>query len=243
MHGAVSQQPQFDIERDAAAVAHSAAHAFWQLADSILAGDSVFRVALAGGHTPAGMYHEIVRQRPTDSHWRQLHFYFGDERAVPPDHPDSNFKMAKAALFDHAPLSSRQIHRMPGEQRPIQAAALSYERELAGDALDLVLLGVGVDGHTVSLFPGSPALNESVRHVVDTIAPPGNAVRERLTITLPCIAQAREAWFIVTGAEKAHIVERVHRHSDEPPLPASLVRAARVVWFLDRAAGAALLTS
>ncbi len=243
MHGTVSQQPQFEIERDAAAVAYSAAHAFWQLADSTLAAESVFRVALAGGHTPAGMYHEIVRQRPTGNRWRQLHFYFGDERAVPPDHPDSNFKMAKAALFDHAPLSSGQIHRMPGEQKPLDAAAQSYERELAGHALDLVLLGVGTDGHTASLFPGSPALNESVRHVVATVAPSGNAVRERLTITLPCIAHAREAWFLVTGAEKARIVERIRRAGDNPPLPATLVRAARVVWFLDRAAGTSLLTS
>ncbi|MGH7710755.1 MAG: 6-phosphogluconolactonase [Gemmatimonadaceae bacterium] len=235
--------PTIIIERDAAAVAYASAHLFWQLADTVLTAQSVFRVALAGGHTPAGMYHEIVRQHPTGDAWRRLHFFFGDERAVPPDHPDSNYRMIKAALFDHAPLSPTQIHRMPGEQRPLEAAAQSYERELAGQALDLVLLGIGEDGHTASLFPGSSALTETVRWVLPLSAPPGNAVRERLTITLPCIAQAREAWFLVTGAEKARIVERIHRGTDQPPLPAAMVRAQRVAWLLDRAAGAALVTA
>jgi 6-phosphogluconolactonase len=115
---------------------------------------------------------------------------------------------------------------------------------LGGEALDVVLLGLGVDGHTASLFPGSPALAELSRWVLSTTAPEGNAVRERLTMTLPCIAQAREAWFLVTGANKARIVERVHRaRGDSPPLPAALARAARVVWYLDRAAGAALVSS
>jgi len=152
--------------------------------------------------------------------------------------------MAKGALFDHAPVSPAQIHRMVGEQRPLDAAARAYELELGGVALDLVLLGLGEDGHTASLFPGSPALAEQSRWVLSTTAPPGNAVRERLTITLPCIAQAREAWFLVTGANKAGIVEQVHGPSGkQTPLPAALVRAARVAWYLDRAAGAALVSS
>lgn len=231
------------IERDAAAVAHAAAHAFLELADASIAARRAFRIALAGGHTPAGMYHEIVRQRPTGDAWRQIQFFFGDERGVPPEHPDSSYRMAKGALFDHAPVSPAQIHRMAGEQRPLDAAALAYEGELAGEALDLVLLGLGVDGHTASLFPGSPALAEQSRWVLSTTAPPGNAVRERLTMTLPCIAQARAAWFLVTGPDKARIVEQVHRASGDPPLPAALVRATRIVWYLDRAAGAALVAS
>lgn len=241
MSRAVSPPPaQISIERDPAAVAYAAAHEFWKLADAVLAARRTFRVALAGGHTPSGMYHEVVRQRPTSGDWRELQFFFGDERAVPPEHPDSNYRMAKAALFDHAPIAPPQIHRMQGEMRPLANAAREYERELAGEALDLVLLGVGADGHTASLFPGSPALEEKSHWVVDTIAPTGNAVRERLTLTLPCIAQAREAWFLVTGAEKARIVERIHRSDDA--LPAAMVRATRVVWFLDRAAGAALVS-
>lgn len=232
------------VERDSAAVAHAAAHAFWQLADATLATRRSFRVALAGGHTPAGMYHEIVRQRPSGDAWRQMQFFFGDERAVPLEHPDSNYRMAKAALFDHVPVSTTQIHRMPGEQRPLDAAARAYEVELGGVALDLVLLGLGEDGHTASLFPGSPALAEQSRWVLSTTAPPGNAVRDRLTITLPCIAQARDAWFLVTGANKARIVEQVHRPTGEQAhVPAALVRATRVVWYLDRAAGAALVSS
>lgn len=232
------------VERDAAAVAHAAAHAFWQLADTTIATRGVFRVALAGGHTPAGMYHEIVRQRPSGEAWRHIHFFFSDERATPADHADSNYRMAKGALFDHAPVSPAQIHRMPGEQRPLDAAARAYEVELGGVALHLVLLGVGEDGHTASLFPGSSALTEQSRWVLSTQAPPGNAVRDRLTITLPCIAQARDAWFLVTGANKARIVEQVHQATgNEAPLPAALVRAARVVWYLDRAAGVAIVSS
>jgi 6-phosphogluconolactonase len=238
MHGAVSAA-HITIEHDAAAVAYAAAHAFWRLADAVLAEKGVFRTALAGGHTPSGMYHEIVRQRPTGDVWRHVEFFFGDERGVPPDHPDSNYRMAKAALFDHAPVAARQIHRMRGEQRPLDDAAIGYEREIGGVPIDLILLGVGLDGHTASLFPGSQALNESKRWVLGTFAPPGNAVRERLTLTLPCIAQAREAWFIVTEPEKARIVGQIHSGEDAT-LPAAMVRAPRIVWFLDRAAGAAL---
>ncbi len=231
------------VERDVAAVAYAAAHAFWEIADATLAGRPEFRVALAGGHTPAVVYHEIVRQRPAGDAWRRIQFFFGDERGVPPEHPDSNYRMAKAALFDHAPVSAAQIHRVAGEQRPLDAAARAYEAELAGEALDLVLLGIGADGHTASLFPRTAALAEQSRWFVSATAPPGNAVRERLTITLPCIAQARQAWFLVTGSDKARVVERLHRSpSEDDPLPAALVRATRVVWYLDRAAGAALVT-
>lgn len=242
MSGTVRPPPhQIEIERDPAAVAYAAAHEFWKFADATLSARGELRVALAGGHTPSGMYHEVVRQRPGGAAWKQIHFFFGDERGVPPDHPDSNYRMAKAALFDHAPVVPEQIHRMPGERRPRDQAAREYEEELGGKALDLVLLGVGGDGHTASLFPDSPALAETSRWVLDTIAPPGNAVRERLTITLPCIARAREAWFLVTGTDKARIVGRIHGEN-EATLPAAMVRATRVVWFLDRAAAALVAT-
>lgn len=241
MPGAMSDT-DLNIERDPEAVAYAAAHAFWQLADESVSERTTFRVALAGGHTPAGMYHELVRQRPTGEVWKGMQFFFGDERAVGPEHPDSNYRMAKAAIFDHAPLSSGQIHRMPGEIRPLDQAARAYEETLAGEPLDLVLLGIGADGHTASLFPGSATLEERSRWVVPAQAPPGAAVRERLTITLPCIAKAREAWFLVTGAEKASVVARVHQATDDPPLPAARVRATRVVWFLDRAAAAGVVT-
>lgn len=239
MSGAVTRR-ELRIERDADAVAYAAAHAFWQLADTVLRERPEFRVALAGGHTPAGMYHELVRQRPTGEVWRGLQFFFGDERAVGPEHPDSNYRMAKAAIFDHAPLAASQIHRMPGEVRPLELAARQYEQTLGGSGLDLVLLGIGADGHTASLFPDSVALQEQSRWVLPVIAPPGNAVRERLTITLPCMAAAREAWFLVTGTQKAGVVATAQETTDDPSLPATLVHATRVVWFVDRAAAAAI---
>ncbi len=241
MPGAVSP-PVLSVERDAEGVAYAAAHSFWQSIDAALTERPTFRIALAGGHTPAGMYHELVRQRPTGEVWKRLQFFFGDERAVGPEHPDSNYRMAKAAIFDHAPVSPPQIHRIPGELRPLDEAARAYEKTLAGEPLDLVLLGVGADGHTASLFPDSPTLAEKSRWVLPATAPPGNAVRERLTITLPCIASAREAWFLVTGSEKARVVARIHKPGDDPPPPAALVRATRVVWFLDRAAAAGVVS-
>jgi 6-phosphogluconolactonase len=229
------------VERDAEGVAYAAAHAFWQAVDAALTERPSFRVALAGGRTPTGLYHELVRQRPGGAVWRRLQFFFGDERAVGPEHPDSNYRMAKGAIFDHAPVSPEQIHRMPGELRPLDAAARAYEKTLAGEPFDLVLLGVGVDGHTASLFPGSPTLEEKSRWVLPVTAPAGNAVRERLTITLPCIASARAAWFLVTGSEKARVVARVLSDNDAM-LPAARVRATRVVWFLDRAAAAGVVS-
>lgn len=240
MPGAVSP-PVLAVERDAEGVAYAAAHAFWLTVDAALTERPAFRVALAGGRTPAGMYHELVRQRPGGAVWRQLQFFFGDERAVGPEHPDSNYRMAKATIFDHAPVSPEQIHRMPGELRPLDDAARAYEKTLAREPLDLVLLGVGADGHTASLFPGGPTLEEKSRWVLPVTAPPGNAVRERLTITLPCIARAREAWFLVTGSDKARVVARVLNDNDES-LPAARVRATRVVWFLDRASAAGVVS-
>jgi 6-phosphogluconolactonase len=232
--------PEVRIESDAAALAHRAAQAFWELVDATLTTRPTFRVALAGGHTPTGLYHELVRQRPSSPAWQRLQFFFGDERAVPPDHIDSNYRMARTALFDHAPVVPSQVHRMPGEQRPLDAAAAAYEAVVNREALDLVLLGIGNDGHTCSLFPGDPVLQESERWVRPVLAPPGNAVRERLTLTLPAIAAARQAWFLVNGAAKARVVERVLRTPADPPLPAALVAAPQVVWYLDRMAGSGL---
>jgi 6-phosphogluconolactonase len=235
--------PEVRVESDPAALSHQAARAFWAYVDATLAEAETFRVALAGGHTPAGMYHEIVRQRPSSPAWTRLRFFFGYERAVAPDHADSNYRMARTTLFDHAPVVPSQVHRMPGEQRPLEAAAAAYEAQLNREALDLVLLGMGTDGHTCSLFPGDPVLLEAHRWVRATTAPAGNAVRERLTITLPCIASARQAWFLVSGADKARVVQRVLRMPADPPLPAALVAAPQVVWYLDRAAGHALMQS
>ncbi len=185
--------------------------------------------------------------------WSKVHFFFGDERCVPPSHPDSNFAMTNEALFRPLDISDSQIHRMRGEDPP-EASAVQYEntmRQLCGRAagewpvLDLVLLGLGNDGHTASLFPGTDSLNETIRWVVPSLAPQGT--RSRLTLTLGVINHASMILFMVTGLPKAQIIQRVleREPTDAVHHPAELVQPhnGRLLWYLDRAAASGLSVS
>ena len=185
-------------------------------------------VALAGGSTPRRAY-ELARRRQS---WDGVTLWFGDERCVPPEDERSNYRLAKKALgFEDA-------HRIRGELGGEEAARL-YEQELRGVTLDLVLLGVGSDGHTASLFPDAPALQERQRLVV--AAEPGlEPFVERVTLTLPAIAAAREVVFLVAGEEKAEAVERAFGRPPSPETPASLARGRRTVAVLDPAAASRL---
>ena len=185
-------------------------------------------IALAGGRTPRALYERLAG---ADLPWPSMALWFGDERCVPPDHPDSNERMAREALLDHVPA---EVHRMPGED----CDAAAYERELR-DAFgasgsdvprfDLVLLGLGADGHTASLFPGDPALNERERLVARVERPD----HTRLTLTLPVLSAAAEALFLVTGAEKRDALRELLAGAS---IPAARVRAERVVVIADREA-------
>lgn len=164
--------------------------------------------------------------------------FFGDERAVPPDDADSNYFMVYHALLSRVPIPSGNVHRMQAERADLEAVAREYERSLPS-RLDVLLLGVGADGHTASLFPGSAASKEQDRLVVPVRAPkpPG----ERLTITPPVIEVARNVSVIATGADKAWMVARAIEGPFAPSeVPAQLAR--RGVWFLDRAAAARMTT-
>jgi 6-phosphogluconolactonase len=199
-------------------------------------------VALAGGATPALLYATLAqppcRERlPVDD----LYWFWADERAVPPDHAESNYRMTAEHLLEPLGVPAEQIQRMPAEQRDLEAAAQQYEntireilaqRSAAIPVFDLVLLGVGPDGHTASLFPGSAALTESQRLVVANYAPSQKAWR--MTMTYPLLIEAREILFFVTGGGKAEIMARIL--SDQPgDLPAAALRSApgRVTWVLD----------
>jgi 6-phosphogluconolactonase len=170
--------------------------------------------------------------------------YWGDERHVPPEHPDSNYRMAREALLDHVPLPGANVHRVPAEEPDARRAAERYERDLrAGFALaattlprfDLVLLGLGADGHTASLFPGAEALDETLRLAVATRGPAPPI--ERITLTLPVLNHAACVAFLVSGADKAAVVRAVLAEPRSPLLPAQRVRpAGRLVWLLDAAA-------
>ncbi|MFY9268851.1 MAG: 6-phosphogluconolactonase [Candidatus Manganitrophaceae bacterium] len=206
-----------------------------------------FSVALAGGATPGTLYRSLASAAFSEEiPWKSVHLFWGDERAVPPDHPDSNYRMADEALISHVPIPSENVHRMPGERSDLQAAAMEYEEALRiffkpseerWPSFDLILLGIGSDGHTASLFPGSPVLRETVRWVAAPYVEKLKAAR--FTLTLPVLNHARRVIFLVAGKEKAPIMREVL--SANPPLtdlPARLVqpRKGGRLFFLDQEA-------
>lgn len=195
-------------------------------------------VALSGGTTPRAIYARLAA-RAGDVSWPMVDVFFGDERCVPLDDASSNYRMASEALLSRVPLSPRRIHRMEAERVDLDAAARDYERGLP-HRLDILLLGMGADGHTASLFPGTPAMDERVRLVVPTRSPVPAV--PRLTITPPVIAWARRVAVFVTGSEKARAVERVFEGVLDPrAVPAQLALGGS--WFLDREAATLLGTS
>jgi 6-phosphogluconolactonase len=213
----------------------------------------VFTMALSGGSTPRGMF-GVLAAEPYRSRlpWSNLRVFWGDERSVPPEHPDSNFRMAREALLDHVPIPPDQVFRMEGECEP-EVAAARYEKVLQAQfhlpdgvipRFDLLLLGMGSDGHTASLFPGTPALSETHRLVV------ANWVESlqtfRITLTPPVLNAAREVVFLVCGEDKADVLQGVLEGERQPQhYPAQLVNPTdgNVIWFLDRAAGSRLCSA
>ncbi|HLG86675.1 MAG TPA: 6-phosphogluconolactonase [Alphaproteobacteria bacterium] len=202
-----------------------------------------FAIALSGGSTPKHMYEMLGRPPQRDMMpWERVQMFWGDERFVPPDHPDSNYRMVREALLEHVPIPSENIHPIVPEGTPDEAAA-AYEATLnafygsnildAGRPLfDIVLLGVGQDGHTASLFPGSPILDEKKAWARATEGP---GRTPRITLTYPALASSRNLAFMVTGKEKSSIVSRVLKGDRD--LPAARVKTiGRSRWFMDRAA-------
>lgn len=195
--------------------------------------DGARRMSLCGGSTPAPVY-EALADSPLD--WDNIEITFGDERCVPPDHGDSNFRMASDSLLDKVPLNESNVLRMKGELDPDDAAR-EYEdslRERSGREIythDLILLGMGEDGHTASLFPGTAALNDDERWVVANHVPQKN--QTRITLTFPIINAARKVLFLVRGEEKRAVVDRVL--AGQSDFPASLVdpENGSVTWLLD----------
>jgi 6-phosphogluconolactonase len=173
--------------------------------------------------------------------WAHIDFFWGDERCVAPDHPDSNFRMAHEALLSSVPVAPDHIHRIAGELYDASVAARLYEAEILATLsprepmprFDLILLGLGTDGHTASLFPGTPALAERERICVDNWVPASGA--RRVTVTLPLINAARTVMFVVSGPDKASIVRVVQHRQGEDALPAQLVQPdGELLWMLDR---------
>jgi 6-phosphogluconolactonase len=200
-----------------------------------------FAVALAGGSTPKATYEVLARDYANELDWSSVHVFFGDERTVPPDHEDSNYRMAYETLLSHVPVGS--VHRMRGELPPDEAAA-AYEEELRAffgqvdiPGLDLILCGLGEDGHTLSLFPETAALDVNDRWVVAN--PVLKLGTTRLTLTIPVLNVSRAVTFVVAKESKAEALKEVLEGDADPrAYPAKLVRpeSRDLTWMVDRAA-------
>jgi 6-phosphogluconolactonase len=208
------------------------------------ASDRAFAVCLSGGSTPRRLYECLAAPDMASRFpWNHAHWFWGDERFVPHDHPDSNFRMAHEAFLSRVPVPDGNIHAVPTEGLSPDQAAIAYETTLkrfyGTDALaadrplfDVTLLGIGEDGHAASLFPGQPALQETRRWVVAVI---GAKAEARITLTYPVLDSSREVVFLVTGKEKRAVVSRAQ--AGDRMLPAAAVRPiGRLHWFTDRAA-------
>jgi len=240
------------ILADGAAIATRAAQEFVQAAAEAVRVKGSFNVALAGGSTPKALYSLLVNDSALRSQvpWDKIHLFFGDERHVAPDHPDSNFRMASEAMISKSPLKPEQVTRIKGEYPDTEQAALEYEKALReyfqlkdGEypRFDLVLAGMGNEGHTLSLFPGTKALHADGRMVVRNWI--GKLYTERITLTAPVASNAAQVIFMVTGADKAPALKAVLEGPFEPDqLPAQLLqpRDGKLLWLVDTAAGSML---
>jgi 6-phosphogluconolactonase len=227
-------------------LAEAAARDFAMRASEALEGQGRFAVALAGGSTPKATYEALARDYARELDWGRVHIFFGDERTVPPDQEDSNYRMAHETLLSHVPVGS--VHRMRGELQPAEAAA-AYEEELReffGESdgfpsFDLILLGLGEDGHTASLFPETSALDVTDRWVVAN--PVLKLEATRLTLTIPVINAARAVVFLVAGEGKAEALEEILEGDADPRgYPAKFIRpeGGDPTWMVDRAAAGSL---
>ncbi len=251
------------IYPDAAELSQAAAHYILRLLNEAVAAQGYCTLMLSGGSTPGAIYAHLKQaDLASKLNWKHVHLFWGDERCVSPDHPWSNFRLAWEAWLSQAPVPAENIHRIRGELNP-QQAAWDYEQEMRGffaglippshtapqgeklawPSFDLILLGMGADGHVASLFPGDPALEERQRWAlaVEHLQPPP-PLGWRVTVTLPLINAARRVMFVVSGKEKAWMVRQaLEADSGTGTLPVQRVRpqAGQVVWFLDQAASKA----
>ncbi len=229
---------------DPATLARAAAGRFVTLAAEAVAARGRFAVALAGGATPKAMHHALAsREVASRVGWSRVHVFWGDERCVPPGHAESNYRMARETLLRHVPIPAANVHRMRGEIDPV-AAADEYEADLraffgagAPPRFDLILLGMGDDGHTASLFPGATAIHEDKRWVVAYHVEKLRAWR--ITLTPVALNAAAQVIFLIAGAGKAARLREVLHGPDQPAvLPAQVIKPTdgRLLWMVDQAA-------
>lgn len=239
--------PEIEVFRDLDEMSRRAAERFVEAAEETVAGRRPFYAALSGGATPRTTFSLLAS---TDFAlrfpWNAAHFFQVDERTVPPDQRDSNFRMIREAMLDRAPVLPETFHRMRAESRDLESAAHDYAHEIAGlmhplggkfPRFDLIQLGLGTNGHTASLFPGTSALDEQKRWVVPNHVP--ELSTWRMTLTYPVINAAREVIFLVDGEDKADVLRRVlYPESTEDRFPAQGIapREGQLRWYLTESA-------
>jgi 6-phosphogluconolactonase len=234
---------------DAQSLYVHAAEEIAHIAGEAICSHGEFTFCLSGGSTPERVYDLLATRFRLSVDWKEVQFFWGDERCVPPDHPESNYAMADRAMLSKLGLRSSQVHRIPGEKLPADAARACEDEIRAACGLgpggfprfDLVLLGLGENRHTASLFPGSPALHEQER--IAAAVEVDAEVRHRITLTPPAINNARRVMFIAAGQGKAPAVRDVIEGPRDPDrFPAQIVAPTdgELVWMLDRAAASLL---
>jgi 6-phosphogluconolactonase len=244
--------PDIRILSDLEAIAKRAAQEFAQSATRAVSEKGSFTVALAGGSTPKALYSLLANDAALRAQlpWDKMYLYFGDERSVGPEHPESNFRMATETMLSKVPLKAEQVFRIKGEYKDTEKAAQEYEQALRASfkiaegqfpRFDLVLLGMGNEGHTASLFPGTKALHETKRLVVRNWV--GKLYTDRITLTAPVISNAARVIFMITGADKALALKGVLEGPYEPEqLPAQMIQPSngQLLWLVDTVAGGKL---
>ncbi len=212
----------------------------------VLASKDSFTLALSGGKTPRSLYALLAGEYSTEISWKRVHLFWGDERCVSQESKDSNFAMAYEALISKVPLPSQNVHRIPAEISPPEKAARYYERmireffepvEEESFLFDAMILGIGEDGHTASLFPGSSALAEKSHWVLAVNAPPSFSPQKRITLTLPLINRSRSIFFLVSGIKKREVVREILKKPETAKklYPAAMIRPlGSVDWYIDR---------
>ena len=243
---AESRSPNVRVFPDLHKASQALAERLVDAARDVLAAKGCFALALSGGKTPRYLYTFLARECSSEISWERVHLFWSDERCVSQESEDSNFAMAYKALISEAPLPSQNIHRISAEINPPEKAAGNYERmireffkpeEEGAFLFDAMILGVGEDGHTASLFPGSSALNEKSRWVLAVNAPSSFSPHKRITLTLPLINRSRSIFFLASGAKKREVVREILKQQETARklYPAALIHPlGSVAWYIDR---------
>jgi len=243
---AESGSPDVRVFSDLHKASQALAERLVEVARDVLTAKGRFALALSGGKTPRYLYTFLARECLNEISWERVHLFWSDERCVPQESEDCNFAMAYKALISEVPLPSQNIHRIPAEINPPEKAAGNYERmireffkpeEEDSFLFDAMILGVGEDGHTASLFPGSSALAEKSRWVLAVNAPPSFSPQKRITLTFPLINRSRSILFLVSGDKKRKVVREILKNPETARrlYPAAMIHPlGSVAWYIDR---------